>query len=230
MNTFQILWLIGLMPLSLLVCVFAYIYSSRAYKHAQNRAFDLRSEFPFELMDARISSLKMGRVFLIIWGVLDVAVSTYLLASIQSHSFLLWMAVIYTISVLLRDISLIFLFFIPAFNFKPHFLAFVSSCGLTAFSGASAVIACVQVREFVGNAALWFAIGIGVVSMFAMLIMVNPKLSNWAKLESTVDESGAVVERRPKYFILAFSEWLVLFSAILLSVLNLVAFVVFDLL
>jgi hypothetical protein len=63
-----------------------------------------------------------------------------------------------------------------------------------------------------------------------MSIMVNPKLANWAKLESSVDESGAIVEKRPKYFVLAFSEWLVVLTGVVSSVLAIVAFVLFDLL
>ena len=218
------------MPMSLLVFVLAMIYSSIVFRRSQKHAFDMRSEFPFELMDGREPALRLARIYLITWGTLDAVLSLYLLVSLTSHSFLLWMAIIFAAAILLRDVSFFFLFCIPAFHFKPHFGAFVSSCGLTAFSAATAVIVCFNAREYVGGTAIGFSIGFGLIGIFAMLVMVNPKLSNWAKLESSVDESGAIVERRPKYFVLAFSEWLVVFAGLLLSTTSIIAFVLFDIL
>jgi len=226
----QIIWLAVLMPMSLLVFILAMIYSSIMFRRTQKHAFDIRSEFPFELMDGREQVLRLGRIYLIIWGALDAALSLYLLVTLTSHSFLLWMAVIFAASILLRDVSFFFLFCIPAFHFKPHFTAFVSSSGLTAFSSAAAVIVCLNAREYVGGTAIGFSIGLGLIGIFAMVIMVNPKLANWAKLESSVDESGAIVERRPKYFVLAFSEWLIVFAGLLLSTASVIAFVLFDIL
>ena len=229
MTPIQIVWLTVLMPLSVFVFVLAMSYSASMFRRFQKRSFDIRSDFPFEMMDGRDAPLRLGRIYLIVWGALDAALSLYLVASIDSHAFLLWMAVIFVATALLRDVSFFFLFCVPAFHFKPHFAAFVSSCGLTTFSAATSIIVCLNAREYVGVPAIIFAVAFGLIGLFTMLIMVNPKLANWAKLESSVDESGAIVEKRPKYFVLAFSEWLVVFTGVISSVLSIVAFVLFDL-
>ena len=139
------------------------------------------------------------------------------------------MSVIFAIIMVARNAALIALFYIPAYRFKPHFFAFVLSGGLTAFGAAISVIICANFYSYVGNAVIPFAIFTGLFGIGAMAVLINPKLSNWAKLDSSVDESGAVVERRPKYFVLAFSEWIVLFLAIACSVLSLISSLIFDL-
>ncbi len=230
MTSIQIVWLTILLPVSLIAFGMTMFYGSVMFHRIQNHSFDIRSEFPFEFMDGRESGLRLGRAFLLIWAIVDVALSAYLLVSLQAHQFLLWMSIIFTVSILLRDVCFFLLFCIPAFQFKPHFFAFVSSSGLTAFSSAVAVIICFNAREHVGALAIVFAVLFALVGLFAMLIMVNPKLANWAKLDSSIDESGAVVEKRPKYFVLAFSEWLVILSGLILSVATTIGFALFDIL
>ena len=41
-----------------------------------------------------------------------------------------------------------------------------------------------------------------------LIIMINPKLRDWARLEKQVNGDGTISYRRPKVFILALSEWL----------------------
>ena len=233
MTTVQIIWLTVLLPVSIAVFVFAFIYCGVLFRRSQKHAFDVRSEFPFELMDALEPSLRMGRIYLIAWAALDTLVSAYLLVSLQAHQYLLVGSMVYAVAVLLRDVAFVFLFWIPAFHFKPHFGAFVSACGLTVFTAAVAITVCLNVRDYgrdyVQVPTIVFASVFGVLSLAVLCIMLNPKLANWAKLDSTVDESGAVVERRPKYFVLAFSEWLTVFLGIAVSILSIVSFVLFDL-
>lgn len=47
------------------------------------------------------------------------------------------------------------------------------------------------------------------------IILVNPRLKTWAKLEKVVEEDGSSSLKRPKPFVLAFSEWLVIFIGVL---------------
>ena len=59
-------------------------------------------------------------------------------------------------------------------------------------------------------------------SILQILIILNPKLKDWAKLEAFVDENKNINYRRPKIFILALSEWL----TFLLSTIGLILFLI----
>lgn len=54
-----------------------------------------------------------------------------------------------------------------------------------------------------------------VIALAVAIILVNPRLKTWAKLEKVVDEDGASSLKRPKPFVLAFSEWIVIFLGVL---------------
>lgn len=59
---------------------------------------------------------------------------------------------------------------------------------------------------------LHLAMGViaGIMMILTILIMVNPKLKDWAQLEQKNDDGAEASYRRPKFFPLAFSEWAIL--------------------
>ncbi|MFA7067453.1 MAG: hypothetical protein GX816_01450 [Erysipelotrichia bacterium] len=60
---------------------------------------------------------------------------------------------------------------------------------------------------------------------FAILvIMLNPRLRHWAELNTKANEDGTTVIVRPRLFILAFSEWLVIFINFAVQILLLLAY------
>ena len=54
-----------------------------------------------------------------------------------------------------------------------------------------------------------------VIALAVAIILVNPRLKTWAKLEKVVDEDGASSLKRPKPFVLAFSEWITIFLGVI---------------
>ena len=54
-----------------------------------------------------------------------------------------------------------------------------------------------------------------VVALSCVFILINPRLKNWAQLEKVVDEDGGSSLKRPKPFVLAFSEWIIIFLSLL---------------
>ena len=53
-----------------------------------------------------------------------------------------------------------------------------------------------------------------VIALIVVIVMVNPRLKTWAKLEKVVDEDGNSSLKRPKPFVLAFSEWITIFLGV----------------
>lgn len=60
--------------------------------------------------------------------------------------------------------------------------------------------------------ALPLAMGVvaGVLMIMTILIMVNPKLKDWAQLEQIENKNDDPTYRRPRFFPLAYSEWAIL--------------------
>ena len=54
-----------------------------------------------------------------------------------------------------------------------------------------------------------------VISLTVVFILVNPRLRNWAQLEKVVGKDGGSSLKRPKPFVLAFSEWSIIFLSVL---------------
>lgn len=59
--------------------------------------------------------------------------------------------------------------------------------------------------------AMTFAVVSFIFAGLALLPLLNPKLSNYAKLEQVSEKDGTLSYQRPKYFVMAFSEWLLTF-------------------
>ena len=53
------------------------------------------------------------------------------------------------------------------------------------------------------------------ISLTVVFILVNPRLKNWAQLEKVVGKDGGSSLKRPKPFVLAFSEWIIIFLSVL---------------
>jgi hypothetical protein len=57
-----------------------------------------------------------------------------------------------------------------------------------------------------------------------LLAMFNPRLRTWANLETIKNEDGSMSVVRPKFFILAFSEWLAIFLHLAIQIVFLVSY------
>ena len=68
-----------------------------------------------------------------------------------------------------------------------------------------------------------------VIALIKGLILVNPRLSKWTELQSSVGSDGVVTSSRPRPFILAFSEWLTLFLDILSLLIYIIGLLIFSL-
>lgn len=51
------------------------------------------------------------------------------------------------------------------------------------------------------------------------ILMMNPKLTKWAKLDEIKAPDGAISYIRPKYFVLAYTEWILIFYSLLVELL-----------
>ena len=120
----------------------------------------------------------------------------------------------------LAGLCFVFLNIFDVTHVKPHLIIFGLFASLTLLGGAL-----ISVRGFVGydiflkhgNTEILFLVTAGLaelVVVFVLILMFNPKLRIWAKLDQV---DGKYV--RPKRFPLAYSEWGLLLSLFLFEIL-----------
>ena len=104
---------------------------------------------------------------------------------------------------------------------RAHFMIFVALSFLMAVSVAMEGLVFMSFRSFSISEewSIAFSIVHFVLSAFFVALPLNPKMRDWYRLEAMTNKDGSVSYKRPKIFILAFSEWQ-LYGAMSLSFLS----------
>ena len=184
------------------------------YKKSKKEKFRYYHNFPYEI-DLELNKREKlpYRIFLIIY-----LISSFLPLSLIVSSYTIFSK--YAPFYLITSLILIVPYFmywiltiLPAKFIRQHTLVFAIFLAMTF------VVAClVSVLAFLlfglDCSILHLLIGVFAVAiaLFILIIAVNPKLKNWTKLETKVTKDGTKEIVRPKYFPLAYSQWLILLS------------------
>ncbi len=101
-------------------------------------------------------------------------------------------------------------------------LFFSSGASLILFAGMGGFYFIAVYRNLNEMVILVLAILLFLILLFTVAFLLNPKIKDWAKLEKQENEDGSVSFRRPKRFVLPYSEWGFALLSILSSVITLV--------
>ena len=124
---------------------------------------------------------------------------------------------------LVASLSHYFLSFIDLSFAKAHFaLFFLEAAALILFAAMNGFYFSSIYRNLNEPSFLLIAILSFLYLLIALLILVNPKMKDWAKLEKRTNEKGEVSYSRPKRFVLPYSEWIIYFLLILANVTSLI--------
>lgn len=187
------------------------IYSS---KKKEGEVFNIRQYFIYEAFSSKKE--KMLRVFQAFLILLNVAISIclYFLPSdltITSNSYFLLIA---TSEVIIMALFLM----LSLLSFRKEKLRVASFMFYGAFiairNGTAGFILLSISRKTVENNSLLsliFAVLCFIFAVMAFIPLLNPKLVNYAKLDQVSEKDGTLSYQRPKYFVMAFSEWLLFF-------------------
>ena len=229
MNSSQGVWVIVFPFVALAAFFLVFLLNAKTFSGKFHHPYDPRSYFPFELLEGNDQLLWPNRLLVGIVFLCDVFFASYLLINIQYHNWLLYLAVFYLVIVIFRDVALTTLFFLPVGYFKGHFVVFALSICLAAVSGVASISVFINYLDFARTVSIVFIILTAIMVSFILLIGVNPRLSNWAKMDSAMNEDGSVTNSRPKRFVLAYSEWLVIGLSSFLSLVSFLGFYLADL-
>ena len=199
------------LALSLIVFL-SFIFLSVRMKKKEERPFNFRQYFLYEAFELEKRNANFLRVLEIILIVINLFASCALFFMDHDETLIskYYFLVIVGVETLL-EIVLLFLSITPLSKEKMHLFLFFAFGALIAIRNASAgrifISATKKTLDGVGFD-LTFAILSFVLAFLALAPLVNPKLSNYVNLVPTTNKDGTVSYERPKYFVMAFSEWL----------------------
>ena len=192
------------------------VASTFNYKARFKKNYHLRSHFPYELnYHGRYQDNIYGNI---IYALNFVAVVVFFV--FFSNGFTNGYLIFALVAGAITLISLTALVYIPIDNLRLHMivvaLAFIFSLG---FSFAIVLASYFKYKELNSVPAMISLIVSAVTSAFYAILILNPKLSHWAEMEDKTNEDGTVIKVRPKWFVLAYSEWamMILYLVSLLS-------------
>ncbi|MCR5079623.1 MAG: hypothetical protein K6B65_06895 [Bacilli bacterium] len=175
-------------------------------KRANNKRYDILTDFPFELYDGYppISLLSRAGFIFFQASFVFLGLSALSIDIIQGFkSYLVFLIV----CLALKGIFYSGLLFIPASNEKLHVSFALTSFLLEALCTFMAGLFFFQFSNVYSPAFGWvFSLICWVITAAMVFISLNPRLMKWAKMNVVEDMDGSHLER-PRPFVLAFSEW-----------------------
>lgn len=193
-----------------------------AYQKGMKKKFDVLSEFPYELMDKNSNLALVTRLTFIFFFVtlspwlyfqLEMASTSETLSAMGWFvlaSFAIFIALFIAISMTN-----------PAYE-KAHNFYFVGASGFLTISAGLEGTYILRISSSAGSDLTSILLTVTAVFCFlvalaALITLVNPKLKNWPKLDAVAETDGTISYKRPRPFILALSEWVLLLLAFVFS-------------
>lgn len=191
-------------------------------KRVKKPRYDFLTDFPFELYDGINQTSILSRLGFMVYQLafIVIAFSAFSINIIPGlNAYVIFLLVLFFI----KGTTFVFLLFVPASNERVHMAFALSSFILEAT--CSFVIGLVYFQFTNDSYAIFgwvFSIISWVLTAINLSLVLNPRLSSWAKMNVVEDMDGAHLEK-PRPFILAFSEWIAILSDFLLLVLLIVS-------
>ena len=198
-----------------------FIFLGRAnYRKEGDKSYDILVDFPFDLAFGKTLFSVLSRIaYLLFFLSLALIPLSYVFAGGGLNSM-----AIFLMAVSLFDMGAASgILFVPPSKTKPHVF---SSLAFFFFGGLCSFFAGLFVFQFKDDYPLlaWvMSVLFWVLALAFILLMVNPKLANWAKMNVVESPYGSYLEK-PRPFWLAFSQWLCLLLHIVLFVLLCISF------
>ncbi len=207
-NPFWIIILASYVSLFVAFLILTNVYSLISKK------FNILQYFPYEILSQKNPLLLIGKVCLYGFAIPSFLPIILILIYKESFGSLLYLEICISMVTLFSSLVNVIVSQIPVEHTKPHNIittiqlsvSFLLSA-LVSFNGYYFFF--LHNEHSTGSPLhLVLAIVSTVITLVMLFIMFNPMLKHWYQLEKVTSESGEVTIKRPKVFILAFSEWL----------------------
>ena len=223
MEKVHISWFIGLFGGAIIFFVGYILFSITNYKKRFKNQYDLRNCFPYELnYESKFTDNLFGNLSLIMSMAFSLALFALGLSYFKTNGYLL----VVMISGALYSIFVALINFIPLKFLRAHLIftiflfivAFLTpgSAGLTAFNIYQ------QNSEIYPIIVMSFA---ALVALFVFGLIMNPKLSLNIKMNIATDDKGNEYYVRPKFIVIALTEWILICGLIVSELLYLLVII-----
>lgn len=221
------LWIAAIVILSLSF-LGMFIFGLSNYQETFKTKFSVLNMFPYELsFHNQGQTLIFYRFFLYLYVAFSLTPSLLMVSKFFQFpgymSYLIMISIVFVINA----VVLLTMHIIQAKFVRLHTLIATTYLALSIL-GAGAV-SIVLFNLYISNNQIdvnYLVLGVlEAVAGFALLVvMLNPRLRNWAEMNTEENEDGTVVVTRPKIFILALSEWLSIFINFAVQIMLLIAY------
>jgi hypothetical protein len=184
-----------------------------AAKKRERKPYDLLSFFPYELFEDSRGPYFPARL---LQGLLLLAEAALPASILPSLTVLDPMGLSYLIGIiafsLFDGVTELFLSIVTPGTPRQHLLLFYGAGALLSVLGVMHGCFLLTLRPLAAasDAILVLAIILFILSACALGLIANPALSHWDRLEGRQGANGSLTYVRPRPFVLAFSEWLLI--------------------
>lgn len=222
MINFNILWVIFLVVyivsfLALIFFRFMLIDDKINYSYRRN--------FPCEILTSGSKVVDVYKIFLFIFVGLSFSPLFCILPKIGEFGNIGWLAIVISVLYGFCGVFIAALHIFEAKFIKVHSIVVSIFIGLSfltsALSGLFSMLT-FQVNNRFDSGRPLELVFMGlfiVIALFDVMIVLNPKLKDWTKLDKVKLTDGSIGYDRPKVFILAASEWIVILLTFIAEVL-----------
>ena len=225
-NAIWLFSLIGILGIAIILLTMLILNSN-----IRGKDFSLLNNFPFEFLKINPNIAYTFKLLMFILTGLAFSPLFVITPLLPDFGDLGFLSILITCVFGLAGIANCLLFFFDARFTKTHMILVTVAMSLTFLANALATLLSILVYKTYLDmadshpASIVLAIVSGIIAIGILALIFNPKLTSWAKLHSETTQSGEKIYTRPKVFILALSEWIIIFLNIigeLLFVLSLI--------
>ncbi len=221
------LWIASLSVL-LVAFLGTFIFGISNYQETFKAKFSLLNMFPYELSyHNQGMMITIYRFFLYVYAAFSISPALLMISKYYHFpgyvSYLIMVGALFVISA----ISFLTMHIVQAKYVRLHTIVATTYFAVSALAAGAISIVLINLyisNNYVDSKFLLIGVMEAMFGFATLLLMLNPRLRDWAKMNSTTSEDGTVVVERPRVFILALSEWLVIFINFAVQILLLIAY------
>ena len=194
------------------------------HRKRYQKPYSFLREFPFELIEWRENRLPSARFVVLLGSIAFFGTGGYFLSMVSISPSFLGMAIMVLVMATLSAVGFSFLFFVKAFHVKSHMFSMLIFGFASILFDVMSIIAFLHFDDHFMSLKVLFSCLLGLFALIKLVLLINPKLKDWAKLDSSIDQTGAVIHSRPKIFLIATTEWTLIVLHFLSALFSMLAF------
>ncbi|MCQ2742967.1 MAG: hypothetical protein MJ239_06750 [Bacilli bacterium] len=210
------------------IFLFAYLcLGTFGYKKKNERGFSFLSMFPYEMVGETQRQFLVPIYVAIGLLVLSMVGSVILMETFHwpSYGLRILGAVVggaYLISMAL----MVTLMVLPTKYVKSHIKVASGYIATSALSSVMSGFVLLKVSSFSEVGPMTIGFVLMALGLMVFAFMLNPRFSDWARLEKEIGDDGSVSVVRPRRFILAYAEWIALLNEVVSLILILIGLLI----